>query len=265
LLVLQPPTRAGLHLEGMDIEMLDNPDAPVKFDLQVEVGQSDNGLVIDWRFNRSLFDDGSMTRMVDSLVRLLEATARQPGLRPFSLPVLLDPDERTLLLDTWNQTGRPYPADRCIHQLFDEQAQRNPGAVALVFEGQELSYGELNVATNQLAHHLIELGVRPDDRVAVCVERSFAMVIGLLAIFKAGGAYVSLSDAPIANTRIYVLDAHRQPVPLGAIGELYIGGAGVARGYFNRPELTAERFLPDPFDGVRGTHVSHWRSCSLPA
>ncbi|MQW72807.1 amino acid adenylation domain-containing protein, partial [Sinorhizobium medicae] len=379
-----------------------------------------------------------------------------------------------------------YPSDLCVHALFEAQVRRAPDAVALVFEEQSISYGALNADANRLAHHLIGLGVRPDQPVAICVERSPAMVVGLLAILKAGGAYVPLdpaypserlrqllddagprlllcdaagraalgaeaiadlsavdldtatawadqsaddpdphalgltarnlayviytsgstgtpkgvmvehqslvnltawhvqtfcpqpetcctvtagaafdasawelwsalynrstlllpprpaagdpllllqwwrdqpldaaflvtplaatalegelvtplleylliggdrlqrvpsrlpsplklinnygptevtvvatsgqlfSDAvphigrPIANTRIYLLDGHGQPVPFGAVGELYIGGAGVARGYLNRPDLTAERFLADPFSGKAGARM----------
>ncbi|PPB79706.1 non-ribosomal peptide synthetase, partial [Mycetohabitans endofungorum] len=383
--------------------------------------------------------------------------------------------ERHRLLVEWNATQRDYPAHLCIHQLFEAQVERTPEAPALVFEAQTLSYAQLNARANRLAHQLLEWGVKPDARVAICVQRSPALVVGLLAILKAGGAYVPLDPAypgerlahiladaapnivladaagraalsdvalaectvldptilpalpdtnpsvagltarhlayviytsgstgtpkgvmvehrgvvnlalaqiacfgvqpasrivqfasfsfdasaseilmafgsgaalylppetarhdrhalwdylashaithatlppallqhgadlasfgwsltlilageapsatlirdlaeqgtvfnaygptettvcatawhgardfsgevpigrPIANTRVYLLDAHGQPVPLGAVGELYIGGAGVARGYLNRPELTAERFVPDPF------------------
>ncbi|WP_284343873.1 amino acid adenylation domain-containing protein, partial [Dyella mobilis] len=422
-----------------------------------------------------------MQRALLQLVDALEHAPRTPAWQLDVLPA----EERTLLLRTWNQTDAPYPQDQCIHHLFERQAAQTPDAVALVFEDQSLTYAQLNARANQLAHYLIDRGICPDDRIALCVERSLAMVVGLFAVLKAGGAYVPLDPAhpsdrlaqlladaapallltdsagsaalksampqgaidlvgdafrwananpgnpkvtsltsrhlayviytsgstgtpkgaqnehralvnrlnwmqeayglraddvvlqktpfsfdvsvweffwpllngaklviampeahkdanylvevitrhrvttihfvpsmlsifldadgvadctslqriicsgealsassirkyrqtlphtslhnlygpteaaidvtawtcppdfdatlvpigrPIANTRIYLLDAHRQPVPLGAIGELYIGGAGVARGYLNRPELTAERFLSDPFN-----------------
>ncbi|WP_143328302.1 non-ribosomal peptide synthetase, partial [Caballeronia pedi] len=383
---------------------------------------------------------------------------------------LVLPEEHALL-ESWNDTAAAYPEHLCIHQLFEQQVHRTPDAVALVFEDASLTYAQLNARANQLAHHLIALGVRPEDRVALCMERGIGMVVALMAILKAGGAYVPLDPAypgerlshiltdatprllladvagrealgdtgsltvldpnesldealpqddpqtavaphhlayviytsgstgkpkgvaiehrnavnfltwsheaftseelsqtlfatslnfdlsiyecfapltrggtvhlvdnvlalvrsphevglintvpsaitalldaeasltsirtinlageplklalmkrifaetgierlcnlygpsetttystwiemkkgerltetigrPIANTRIYLLDAQRQSVPLGTVGELYIGGAGVARGYLNRPELTAERFLDDPF------------------
>ncbi|MQU78322.1 amino acid adenylation domain-containing protein, partial [Sinorhizobium medicae] len=107
----------------------------------------------------------------------------------------LPPEERTYLLEDLNRTAAAYPSELCIHQLFEAQVQKAPEAVAVVHEGERLSYGELNGRANRLAHHLIGLGVRPDQPVAICLERSPAMVVGLLAILKAGGAYVPLDPA----------------------------------------------------------------------
>ena len=126
---------------------------------------------------------------------------------------ILPAGERRLLLEEWNATEAPYPDQLCIHQLFEEQVARAPEAVALVFEDEALSYGELNAHSNRLAHHLIALGVRPDDRVAICVERSFEMVVGLLAILKAGGAYVPLDPAyPAERLGFMLADAEPRVV-----------------------------------------------------
>ncbi|MBD2816801.1 AMP-binding protein, partial [Xenorhabdus sp. Flor] len=106
----------------------------------------------------------------------------------------------------FNATQADFPQDALIHQLLEVQVEQHPDATALVFEGQTLSYGELNCRANRLAHYLITLGVRPDDRVAICVERSPEMVIGLLAILKAGGAYVPLDPAYPAERLAYMLE-----------------------------------------------------------
>ncbi|WP_161795328.1 non-ribosomal peptide synthetase, partial [Xanthomonas sp. GPE 39] len=108
---------------------------------------------------------------------------------------LLDEAERHQVLTQWNATKADYPRDACVHALFEAQVARDPSAIAIVQNNVTLTYGELNARSNQLAHYLRELGVRPDDRVAVCVQRSVEMVVALLAVLKAGGAYVPLDPA----------------------------------------------------------------------
>ena len=101
-----------------------------------------------------------------------------------------------------------YPSGKCVHQLFEEQVAKSPDAVAVVFEDDSLSYAELNRRANQLAHYLRGLGVKPDDRVAICAERSLEMVVALLAVLKAGGAYVPLDPAyPPERLRFMIEDS----------------------------------------------------------
>ncbi|MBS9440146.1 hypothetical protein EAE91_24360, partial [Photorhabdus noenieputensis] len=126
---------------------------------------------------------GYMQQALESLAEALEQTPETP-VRTLNI---LPEAERTLLLKTWNATETAYPDALCIHQLFEQQVEQTPDAIALVHEEQTLSYAELNARANRLAHQLIELGVAPDQRVAICVARSPAMVVGVLAILKAGG------------------------------------------------------------------------------
>jgi arthrofactin-type cyclic lipopeptide synthetase C len=114
--------------------------------------------------------------------------------------------EQHLLLEDWNRTEVAYPQERCIHELFEDQVRRTPDAVAVVFGDEQLSYAELNARANRLARHLRSLGVRPDARVAICVERSLEMVMGLLGVLKAGGAYVPLDPAYPAERLAYMLE-----------------------------------------------------------
>ena len=125
------------------------------------------------------------------MAALVDALESRPTTALCSLDVLPQ-TERHQLLYEWNDTQAEYPSDHCIHQLLEEQVSRTPDAVAVVYEEDSLTYAELNRRSNQLAHYLIGLGVRPDDRVAICVERSLEMVVALLAVLKAGGAYVPL-------------------------------------------------------------------------
>jgi amino acid adenylation domain-containing protein len=114
--------------------------------------------------------------------------------------------ERRQLLYEWNDTKTAFPADKCVHELFEEQAEKSPEAVAVAFENEFLSYGALNRRANQVARYVRELGVRPDDRVAICAERSLDMMVGLLATLKAGGAYVPLDPAFPAERLRFMLE-----------------------------------------------------------
>ncbi|MDA9535698.1 hypothetical protein ACM41_05190, partial [Bradyrhizobium sp. CCBAU 21362] len=137
---------------------------------------------------------------------------------------ILPAAERAYLLEELNRTAAAYPSDVCIHELFEAQVRRAPDAVAVVHEEERLSYGELNARANRLAHHLIGLGVRPDQPVAICVARSVAMVVGLLAILKAGGAYLPLDPAyPPARLRQVLDDAAPRVLLADAAGRSALG------------------------------------------
>ncbi|KAG0348110.1 hypothetical protein BGZ54_004719, partial [Gamsiella multidivaricata] len=133
--------------------------------------------------------------------------------QPISALDMLSPSEQNLLLHTWNATDSHYPHHLCVHQLFETQVERSPDAIALVHDGQSMTYQDLNERANSLAHHLIELGVQPDAPVGLCVERSLAMFIGLLAILKAGGAYVPM-DPSFASDRLCDILADAAPAVL---------------------------------------------------
>ncbi|HDN26118.1 MAG TPA: amino acid adenylation domain-containing protein, partial [Thioploca sp.] len=163
-----------------------------------------------YRLSLTLFDATTITRMVGHFKTLLEGIVVNPKQHVFKLPLLTE-EERQRLLVEWNDTATDYPQDKCIHQLFEAQVEKNPDAVAVVFEDQQLSYQELNTRANQLAHHLQTLGVKPEVLVGICVERSLEMIIGLLGILKAGGAYVPLDPKyPQARLAFMLEDAQVQ-------------------------------------------------------
>ncbi len=189
LLTLEPPEPilpAGWAFPEMDIKT-----SAAKFDLSLEISDRPDGLVPYLEYNADLFDEATIVRMVEHWQTLLEGIVANPSQRLLELPLLTEAERHQLLVD-WNATEMAYPKDRGIHQLFEEQVERTPDAVAVVFEQQRLTYRELNVRVNQLAHHLQQLGVEPEMLVGICVERSMEMVVGLLGILKAGGAYVPL-------------------------------------------------------------------------
>jgi len=184
-----------------------------KFDLTLSMQNTVDGLVGVWEYNTDLFDEATIARMVGHFQTLVEAIVANP-IQPISELPLLTEAERQQLLIEWNNTFAEYPQDKCIHQLFEEQVERTPEAVAVVFEGEQLTYRELNARGNQLAHYLRSLSVGPEVLVGICVERSLEMVVGLLGILKAGGAYVPLDPAYPSERLAFMLEDNAVPVLL---------------------------------------------------
>ena len=150
------------------------------------------------------FNESQIIKIADYLLNILSDIVENPTCFHNRSNFLTEPERHQLLVG-FNATVAEYPQHRCIHELFEGQANKQPTATALVYEGQSLSYGGLNRCANRLAHRLIELGIRPDDRVAICAERSLEMVIGLLGILKAGGAYVPLDPGYPEERLAYML------------------------------------------------------------
>ena len=163
-------------------------------DLTLEVTEKAGGAHCTFVYNKDLFDAPTIERLTENFHVLLRGLSANP-LRPIGHLPLLTPAERHQVVVAWNDTSAGYPSDRCIHELFHEQAARSPGAVAVIFEDQTLTYRELNLRSNRLAYYLRGLGVGPEVLVGLCLERSVEMVTGVLAILKAGGSYVPLDPA----------------------------------------------------------------------
>ena len=184
-----------------------------RFKAKLSCVQGDEGLSFELHYDASLYEENDVRRLAGQYQRLLESVVANPQSRITSLEVLGDVERRQLLID-FNDTKAAYPLDKCLHQLFEEQAARTPDAVAVVFEQRRLTYAELNEQANQLAHHLQRLGVGPEAPVGICVERSLEMVFGLLGILKAGAAYVPLDPAYPKERLSFMLDDSHVPVLL---------------------------------------------------
>ncbi|WP_338835113.1 amino acid adenylation domain-containing protein [Bradyrhizobium septentrionale] len=180
-----------------------------------------------WHFDASRLAPKQIDRMTQHLQTLLHGVMADAG-RPVGRIDILPAAERSYLLEELNRTAAAYPSQRCIHELFEQQVQKAPEAVAVVCADERLSYGELNARANRLAHHLIAFGVKPDLPVAICLERSPAMVVGVLAILKAGGAYLPLDPAyPSARLRQVLEDAAPPLLLADAAGRAALGGDGL--------------------------------------
>jgi amino acid adenylation domain-containing protein len=229
MLALQNAPMSSLSLPDLTLEPLGANGASAKFDLTLNIMQQSSAggerLFASFEYNTDLFDAATIERMAGHFTHLLEAIGTDPDVCVGSLPMLSQAEKNQLLLE-WNDTAADYPKTATIHQLFEAQVLKTPNSVALVFEGAELTYAALNAKANQLAHHLRGLGVGPDVLVAICAQRSLDMIVGLLGIIKAGGAYLPLDPSYPEERLAYMLDDARPLVVLtqqNLLGTLPLG------------------------------------------
>ena len=390
LFALQNAPLPTVSWDGLEATASILETGTAKFDLTLSAREEDGELELSLEYRTELFDAERMRRLLQHYRMLLEQIVVSVDARIGELEILSEPERQQLLVE-WNRTEAAYSANKCVHQLFEEQAAKTPQAVAVIDEDRQISYEELNRRANQLAHYLAKMGVGPEVGVGICMERGLERMVGVLGVLKAGGAYVALDPADpsarrssmvkdagakfvltnerftqqmagctehvedleeareeiekqsganlrlqldaenlawviytsssagrprgtaiphcsavsmlqrtsidamdqnlsverwlnlyaptedttyatyaevkldeqgavtigrsLSNTRAYVLDGHMKLVPVGIKGELYLGGAGQARGYLSRPELTAEQFVPNPFSRTGGERL----------
>ncbi|MEI6708852.1 MAG: amino acid adenylation domain-containing protein [Methylococcales bacterium] len=218
MFILQPAVLQDVQLTGLTANKLSVTSNSAKFDLTISLLEQADGLTGTIEYSTDLFTADTIKRLAGHFKNLLAAIVEHPETSIAELPLLTAPERQQILVE-WNATKTDYPKDKCIHQLFEEQVARTPSAIALVFEDQQLSYQVLNAQANQLAYHLVELGVKPDTLVAICVDRCLNMVVGLLAILKAGGAYVPL-DPSYPVDRLITMIEDSNPIALLTQGKL---------------------------------------------
>ena len=204
---------APMNLGGLPMQPIALEQRIAQFDLVMMLAEAGGRLGASIQYSTDLFEADTITRMAGHYATLLTGIASNPEERLSELPLLTEA-ERSRLLVTWNDTRADYPSESCAHELFEAQADRTPDAVALAFQAEQLTYRELNRRANQVARYLVDLRVGPDTLVGLCVERSVAMVVGLLGILKAGGAYVPLDPAYPADRLAYILSDSAAPVLL---------------------------------------------------
>jgi amino acid adenylation domain-containing protein len=194
-----------LHLSGLQHRRVLPTNGASKFDLTLFAIEEPQGLSFICEYNTDLFRADAIERLLGHLEVLLEGIVSDPDRRLSELP-LLTAKERQQIVIGWNDTQVAYPQHVLLHDLFEAQVERTPEAVAVEYDGKQLTYLELNQRANQLAHHLRTLGVGPDTLVGVCMERSLEMVVALYGVLRAGGAYVPI-DPDYPQERIgYMLE-----------------------------------------------------------
>jgi amino acid adenylation domain-containing protein len=183
-----------LELAGLRSEAVDIDGGMTKFDLTFSLIDKEDGIVGHIEYSTDLFHRDTIERMSRHFQTLLEGIAIDPDQPIATLPIMTEPERRQILFE-WNDTAADYSKNKCIHELFEEQVDRTPDAIALEYQDKRISYRELNRKANQLAHYLISLGIGPEKLVGICVERSIEMVVGLMGILKAGGGYLPLDPS----------------------------------------------------------------------
>ncbi|HEX9937751.1 MAG TPA: AMP-binding protein, partial [Longimicrobium sp.] len=207
-----PAVDVGGGLAG-DVEGV-GPSSHVRaeFDLSLELGEREGRIAGSVTYATALFERATVERWTGYLRRVLEGMVADERGSVERLELLPDA-ERRRVVDELNDRRAEYPREACVHELFEAQVERTPGAAAVVWEDETLGYAELNARANRLAHHLRALGVGPDTRVALCVERGVEMVVAMLAVLKAGGAYVPL-DPSYPDERLRYMLADGRPAVL---------------------------------------------------
>jgi non-ribosomal peptide synthetase component F len=188
---LQNLPMPAVNVPDLSIDLLRVDNGTSKFDLSVVIVETQRGLSTTVEYSSDLFDASTAARLLRNYRTLLEGIAEDPRQKISRLPLLTETERERILVE-WNATGVEYPRDRGIHKLFEEQVRRSPQAVAVVFGGRELSYAELDERSGRLARYLSSLGVGEGARVALCMEPSVEMIVGLLGILKVGAAYVPI-------------------------------------------------------------------------
>jgi amino acid adenylation domain-containing protein len=214
MFVLQNNAIPALSVPGLELSPVELPSGSAKFDLHLGLGDSvDGGLAGSLVYAAALFEPATARRLLERFEILLAAAVADPGRRLSDLPVLTPAELDQLRL--WDGTAVEYEgAEACLHDLIAAQIERTPEAVAVVFEGESLTYRELGRRSGILAGHLRSLGVGPETLVGICAERSLEMIVGLLGILRAGGAYVPLDPGYPADRLAFMLEDSSVPVLL---------------------------------------------------
>ncbi|HLO30244.1 MAG TPA: amino acid adenylation domain-containing protein [Anaerolineales bacterium] len=198
---------ARMRVDGLILESLALGGEPAQFDLTMMMAETESGLAAALQYNSDLFEAATIQRMLEHFHSLLHEIVADP-LKPVSSYSLLSETERRQLLVDWNETQTDYPRGLCIHDLIREQVKRTPEAIAVQFEDQSLTYTELDLHADLVAQTLWAAGIRPGMSVGIFMKRSLDMLIALLGVLKAGGAYLPLDPAfPAERLRFMLADA----------------------------------------------------------
>ena len=191
MMVFQNTEDTKIDFSGVSTELVENLSVSAMFDLTFEIEKTKKSYRIDLEYCTDLFTEETAKSIMKHYVYMLEQLIEHSDKKLRTIEMVTD-TERVQILNTFNATTTDYPKDKTIVELFEEQVKNNPNKIALVFRNKKFTYLELNAKANSLAYKLRELGVKPDDFVAIIADRSIEMIAGIYGILKAGGAYVPI-------------------------------------------------------------------------
>ncbi|MDQ4024225.1 MAG: amino acid adenylation domain-containing protein, partial [Actinomycetota bacterium] len=207
MFVLQNTPPADLTMTGLEPARLEAPTNEVSVDLTMDLTETAAGIEAKLVYNAGLFDEATMERLLRHYANVLREVADDPHV-PLSRIGLLEPAERDAIVRGFNPAPTPYPSHLRVHEAFERVAAERAGNVAVIYDDGELTYDELNRKANRLARHLAANGVERGDRVAVALERGPDLIVSLLAVLKAGAAYLPIDpEHPLRRIRFMVEDA----------------------------------------------------------
>ncbi|MEL6560503.1 MAG: amino acid adenylation domain-containing protein [Bacteroidota bacterium] len=272
------------NIEGIEFSHYKDQGAVTsKFDLTVTINEIDNQFSVNINYRTDLFKEETIERMLVHYQQLLTAIVASPSAQ-LSTVTMIQEEERTQLLDVYNDTFAGYPQDETVVALFEAQAKETPDAVAIAFEEESVTYQTLDERSNQVAHYLIDKGVSLEDSVGICLERSSEMMIAVLGILKSGGAYVPIDPAypserinyMIADASINILltdSAIAETIPTNGVEELILADkdSGLINGSSTEPvsiDLTANNlayiiYTSGSTGRPKGVQVEHRNIVSL--
>jgi amino acid adenylation domain-containing protein len=205
MFALQNVPMPQLDLSGLTVNSVEATVKTAKFDFSLSFEETADGLAGTLEYNTDLFDAATMTRLLGHYEQLLQNVASSDETKLGDLQILTGA-EREQLLVAWNDTALPQQSSLCVHQQFEAHAQTTPNAIAVLYDDQVLTYGELNAQSNKLAAQLRRLGVGPESIVAICTDRSLEMFVGVLGVLKAGAAYLPLDPHYPLERRNFMIE-----------------------------------------------------------
>ncbi|ASS74693.1 hypothetical protein CIG75_06710 [Tumebacillus algifaecis] len=202
-----------LYMEGLKTERIEGDSATAKFDLTLQATETNRGIVLTLEYNTDLYESATIDRMLNHYATLLQGAVETPEQKLKHLPLLTTAEQEQQLI-TWNQTQANYPSEDTLHSLFEAWVEQQPDTPAVLGNGRQLTYAELNARANQVAHALQQRGVGPDTFVGISLERSPELLVAIFATLKAGGAYVPLDPSHPKDRLHFILDDAKPSVLL---------------------------------------------------